>query len=91
METLPGGGKPWFERRRKVRPWGATRWQLMPVSREGWLVILAYIVVLALDTLVLLPEPTPLRLVAYGVVLTIATVLLIVIAFKMSPPGWRDK
>lgn len=89
---LPGGGKPWFERRKKVRPFGTTRWQLVPVSKEGWMVIAAYVAVLALDTFVLLlPEPGALRLTLYLTILTVATVLLIVVAFRMSAPGWRDK
>jgi hypothetical protein len=91
MERLPGGGKPWFERRKKVRPFGATRWQLVPCAAEGWLVIAGYIAVTLLAVLILFPEPTPVRLVLWGTVEVVATVLLIVIAFRMSPPVWRDK
>ena len=89
-ERLPGGGKPWFERRKKVRRVGAS-WQLVPVSKEGWLVIAGHVAVMLLSMLILFPEPTPMRLVLWGIVIIVATVLLVVIAFRMSPPRWRDE
>lgn len=89
--SLPGGGKAWFERRRKVRPFGTTRLQLTPCSTEGWLVIAVYIAVTALGVFILLPEATAVRLMVWGTLEAVATVLLIVIAFRMSPPEWRDK
>ena len=88
---LPGGGKPWFERRRKVRPWGATRWQFVPCSREGWIVIALHVATMVGSVLLLLPEPTLPRVIGFLTVVTVATVLLVVIAFRMSPPEWHDK
>lgn len=83
---LPGGGKAWFERVKR----GAS-YKLNPCSAEGWLVIAAFVAVNLLSVLILIPEPTPIRLVAWGTVEVVAVVLLIVVAFRMSPPEWRDK
>ena len=90
-ERLPGGGKPWFERRKKIRPFGGTRRQIAPCSAEGWLVLGVFIAVTTLSVLILLPEPTLVRFALWGSVQLVAVVLLVVIAFRMSPPVWRDK
>lgn len=86
MERLPGGGKPWFLRYRR----GAS-YQFVPCSSEGWLVIAGYVVVTLLSLPILIPDPTPVRMLLWGIVEVVATVLLIVIAFRMSPPEWRDR
>jgi len=88
---LPGGGKPWFERRRKVRPWGATRWQLNPCSIEGWVMVAGYVAVLAASIFLMLPRPTTGGVTAYVAVVIAASMLLIAIAFRMSAPEWRDE
>jgi hypothetical protein len=84
-ERLPGGGNAWFVRYRK-----GMSYQLTPCSKEGWAVIAAFVVVNLLSVLILIPEPTLLRLVVWGTVEVIATVLLIIVAFRTSAPGWRE-
>ena len=85
-ERLPGGGKAWFVRYRR----GAS-YQLVPCAKEGWLVVAGFLVVNLLAVLLLLPEPTLVRWAAWGTIEIAATVLLIVVAFRTSAPGWRDR
>jgi len=85
-EKLPGGGKAWFVRYRR----GMSH-QLAPCAKEGWLVIAAFVAVNLLAVLLLMPEPTPPRWVAWGTIEVIATVLLVVVAYRTSAPGWRDR
>ncbi len=73
----------WFKR--KKYGWGWT-----PASKEGWLVVLIYLVVLAIYPLlaelgVLSFEPA-----IFGVIFLFATVPLIAISYKKGePPSWR--
>jgi len=85
-ERLPGGDKAWFVRVRK----GASR-QLTPCAPEGWMVVGGFVAINLLSVLLLLPQPTPARWIAWTTVTILSAVLLIVIAYRMSPPGWRDK
>lgn len=85
-DELPGGGKPWFRRVRR-----GMSYQLTPCSREGWLVLAGFVAVNLLSVLILIPEPTPARWIGWSVVILVAAVLLVVIAYRMSAPGWRDR
>ena len=84
-ERLPGGGKAWFVRYRR-----GMSYQLKPCATEGWLVIAGFVAANLLGGLLLIPEPTPVRIVAFGTVIVVAAVLLVVVAYRMSAPGWRD-
>lgn len=85
-EKLPGGGNAWFVRYRR-----GMSYQLTPCSKEGWLAVAGFVAVNLLGVLLLIPKPTLVRWVAWGTVEIVATVLLIVIAYRTSAPGWRDR
>ena len=82
---LPGGGKPWFVRRKS-----GLGYSINPSSREGWLVTLAYVVVILAITPLLFLKPPLTGTIAYLTIFTIATVLLLVLTFRMSAPEWRE-
>ena len=84
-ERLPGGDKAWFVRVRR-----SASFQITPCSREGWMVVGGFVVVNLLSVLLLIPEPTTGRWIAWGTVTLLAALLLVVIAYRMSPPEWRD-
>jgi len=86
MEKLPDGSKAWFVRLRR-----GMSYQLTPCSKEGWWVIAGFFAVNLLAVLLLIPEPTLLRWVAWGTVEVVSVLLLLVISFRMSAPGWRDR
>ena len=87
-EGLPGGGKPWFVR---VRRPGVKSFSIKPSSREGWLVVAAYCAAsVAVPLLLLTPEPTRARVAAFLLIHATITIVLIVTAFRMSAPLWRE-
>ena len=84
-ERLPDGSKAWFVRVRR-----GLGYQITPCAKEGWFVLAGFIAVNMLSVLLLIPEPTLLRWIAWSTVILGAAVLLVVIAYRTSAPGWRD-
>ena len=77
----------WFKRRRYG--WGWT-----PVTRQGWLSVLVFMVVIIGAAVYLLPEkpevPTSLQLVTYLLVFLSAIFILVGISYAKGPaPRWR--
>ncbi len=71
----------WFPAKRYGWGWGPPRtWQ-------GWLVLAAFVVLLALGAVVLVPMQRPVCFVAYAAVLCAG--LIAVCYLKGEPPSWR--
>ena len=87
---LPGGGKAWFVRR-------GSRWcyQVTPVSPAGWILSAVYVLAAVTISLFFLGDEEragTLEWVGWAVLLTAATILLLVVVFNMSAhAGGRDK
>jgi uncharacterized membrane protein YhaH (DUF805 family) len=75
------GKRYWFPAKRYGWGWGA------PSAWQGWVVLLAYIVVLSATPFVFSPEIHPFL---FGGVVLISSVLLILVCYvKGEPPRWR--
>ena len=87
---LPGGGKAWFVRR-------GSRWcyQLTPVSPAGWVLSVVYVLAAIAISLFFLGDEEmagPLEWAGWGVLLTAATILFLVVVINMSArAGGPDK
>lgn len=78
MQRLP---KYWFPAKKYGWGWG------FPSTWQGWLVLLAYIAILAALVLIFEPKEHPFP---FYIGLTIATAILILICLiKGEPPRWR--
>lgn len=73
--------KHWFPAKRYGWGWG------LPVTWQGWAVLVAFFVLLAGGAIFLLPSHHPAMFVAYSAVLS--TVLIAVCWVKGEPPRWR--
>lgn len=71
----------WFPAKRYGWGWG------LPVTWQGWAVLVAFFVLLAGGAIFLLPSPHPAMFVAYSAVLS--AVLIAVCWVKGEPPRWR--
>ena len=58
-----------------------------PRARQGWLVLAAFVALLALGAIVILPTRQPVCFVAYAAVL--CATLVAVCYLKGEPPWWR--
>jgi hypothetical protein len=71
----------WFPAKRYGWGWG------LPIRWQGWVVMLAYLGLVATGPLVLKPVPDPLPFVAY--VSGLSLVLVLICWIKGEPPRWR--
>ncbi len=72
----------WFPAKRHGWGWG------LPVAWQGWLVLIAFFVLLLAGAVVLIPSRGELAFVGYSLVLAL---LLVGVCFlKGEPPGWRS-
>jgi hypothetical protein len=70
----------WFPAKRYGWGWG------LPTAWQGWVVFLAYLAIVPLAALRFMPH----RRDAFGAVLAVSTILLILICYiKGEPPSWR--
>jgi hypothetical protein len=78
---MPTTHEYWFPTKRYGWGWGLpTRWQ-------GWLTLIAYVVLLAAATSVFRPHRQP---VAFGVAVAVLTLALLAVCWlKGEPPRWR--
>jgi hypothetical protein len=78
---MPPDDQYWFPA--KLYGWG---WGL-PITWQGWVVLLAFAGLLVAGILILPPRQSPARFIAYAVVLTVLFVG--VCWWKGEPPRWR--
>ena len=71
----------WFPAKRYGWGWGP------PIAWQGWVVMLAFAVLLVAGALILLPGQSPAGFIAYVVVLTV--LLTAMCWWKGEPPRWR--
>ncbi|MCW3477957.1 hypothetical protein OL229_00080 [Neisseriaceae bacterium JH1-16] len=73
--------KYWFPAKRYGWGWG------LPVTRQGWLVFIVYLVALVIGSRVFRPDAHP---VGFAVFVILASLLLVLICYKKGePPKWR--
>jgi hypothetical protein len=71
----------WFSAKRYGWGWG------LPITWEGWIVLLGFIGLVAFGAVILPPRPSPIGFLAY---IGVLSVLLIAICWwKGEPPKWR--
>jgi hypothetical protein len=78
---MPPDGQYWFPAKRYGWGWGP------PITWQGWVVMLAFAVLLVAGALILLPGQSPAEFIGYVVVLTV--LLTGVCWWKGEPPRWR--
>jgi hypothetical protein len=71
----------WFRAKRYGWGWG------LPLRWQGWAVLLAFPVLLALGGIVFSPAVSPIKYMIYGAVLSAA--LMAICYAKGEPPKWR--
>jgi lipoprotein signal peptidase len=73
--------RPWFPAKRYGWGWG------LPITWQGWVVLAAFVALLLLGAIVLLPNQKQLTFVAYSFVL--ALLLVAICWVKGERPKWR--
>jgi asparagine N-glycosylation enzyme membrane subunit Stt3 len=72
----------WFPAKRFGWGWG------LPTVWQGWVVFVAFFVLLAVGAVILLPGGGHLEFAAYAALLVL--VLLVICLLKGEPPAWRS-
>ena len=76
--------KPWFRGKKHGKGWG------LPTGKEGWLVVISYLLLVFLMTIQLNTKPTPNAVGIYAIQVILATILLFVICYASGEkPNWK--
>ncbi|MEM5446224.1 hypothetical protein [Paraburkholderia guartelaensis] len=78
---MPGTGKYWFRAKRYGWGWG------LPLTWQGWVVLVAYVLSIALSAILFEPHGQPYAFAAFVILATLA--LSAVCWLKGEPPRWR--
>jgi len=76
--------KPWFRDRKYGYGWG------LPTGKEGWTVVISYLLLVFLMTLQLGTKPTQNMVIFYVIQVLLSTILLLTICYASGEkPHWK--